>query len=446
MRKIILTTIVLSIFINFAGICAAADKNYKDSPFGFHWAAGTAEYAGDIGAKWIRINAVWGVLQANDSDLVNGVYHWDKLEKGKWRLDKYPENMNFIITFSYLGTPVMRSDSYVPNVGLYNKENWIKFVKAVVSRYKDKVMYYQVENEPKESKKDYAELLEISYIAAKSECPDCKMLIAGPAYLLGSTELFDKNITPILYELKGKYVDVIDQHWFGNKEDYFSRSFINHIKKRYEEAGFPDLDIWMTENGTYSGKPYSTRWQRIAPLYQSEKEQSVSLVKRYVYSISMGVRKVFWAFGMIEGFQRDNTYFDHTGLIYDGQFHDDPGRGVKKLGYYSYKKMVEMLEGSDWDNIEVKESNKLYLIKFIKKSSRKSVWVAWNDNPEKKKLEIPGIQLNRVKITEAVPQYERGQEVRDFTESFNTKIVSAREGIVLENVPVYIEEECHTGF
>ncbi|KAF5436221.1 hypothetical protein C5S36_00880, partial [Candidatus Methanophagaceae archaeon] len=57
-------------------------------------------------------------------------------------------------------------------------------------------------------------------------------------------------------------------------------------------------------------------------------------------------------------------YFDHTGLIYDGQGSNDLGLGVKKLSYYTYKLMTEKLECSNWNNIEtIQESDNVYVYK-----------------------------------------------------------------------------------
>lgn len=42
----------------------------------------------------------------------------------------------------------------------------------------------------------------------------------------------------------------------------------------------------------------------------------------------------------MEGFKYDGGYFDFTGLIYDGWGAGDPGLGVRKLSYYTYRKMT----------------------------------------------------------------------------------------------------------
>ena len=113
---------------------------------------------------------------------------------------------------------------------------------------------------------------------------------------------------------------------------------------------------------------------------------------------------------MIEGeypLEVDNPS-NHFGLVYDGIGKDDPGYGVRKLAYYAYKKMVEVLDGSDWNNIQtIQEKDGIYVYKFTK--NNKPIYVAWNDNTAEKTITISGITSNQVKITEAVPKYESGK-------------------------------------
>jgi len=47
----------------------------------------------------------------------------------------------------------------------------------------------------------------------------------------------------------------------------------------------------------------------------------------------------------------------------------------KNLGFYTYKLMVEKLEGSDWDNIEplMEGTNNTYVYRFPRKDSGEPV-------------------------------------------------------------------------
>jgi len=218
---------------------------------------------------------------------------------------------------------------------------------------------------------------------------------------------------------------------------------LDHAKKRLAEANFNEIPIWITEMSDYSGDP--KRRGRIDPPYQTEQVQAQSLFKRYISSIAYGVKKVFWAWGIIEGFHYNESYFDFTGLIYDGKYDHDLGYGVKKLSYYTYKLMVEKLEGSDWDNIEtIQESDNVNIYKFTKNGE--PIWVAWNDNFASKTISLDVGNINSVKITEAVPNKESGADLddNDYPNFFNTETKAANNGkitITLGKSPVFVEDK-----
>ena len=164
-----------------------------------------------------------------------------------------------------------------------------------------------------------------------------------------------------------------------------------------------------------------------------------------IYPLTFGVKKTLWAWAMVEGTSPidDNDVFDNTGLIYDGIGENDLGYGIKKLSYYTYKKMTETLEESDWSNNQtIQESDGVYVYKFTK--SGKPIWVAWNDNSAEKQITITGIGSQQVKITEAVPKYESGKDVTDYNTAFNTETKSISGGkitIPLKDKPVFVEEQ-----
>ena len=140
------------------------------------------------------------------------------------------------------------------------------------------------------------------------------------------------------------------------------------------------------------------------------------------------------------GLKDDSNAFDYMGLINNPGNTD--GLSHKKLSYYTYKKMVEVLEGSDWDNIQIiQEKDGVYIYKFIKNAL--PVWVAWNDNEAEKQVTISGLRSNQARITEAVPKLESGKDVTDYNGAFNTKNEKIKNGkitLIIKDIPVFIEE------
>ncbi len=427
---------------------------YNDSPFGFLKSPDSEKYFSDLGVKWTRTAAQWGLLQPKNN-FQEGVYNWEAIEK-RWDMEGHSNDLNWVITLSFLGTNITQdTGSYMPSVYPYNKENYLLYVENVVNRYKDKVKFFQVENEPRKENKDFAELQKITYTKVKEICPGCEVLIAGHAAGAGEELTFDACILPILTELDGNYVDIFDIHWFGTKDDsnimdpgreFDGKLNIDIVKQKLKQTNFGDIDIWITESGTYSGNP-------VRKDYQSETDQASSLIKRYISPLAEGVKKIMWAWGTTESFKKDCNFFDYTGLVYDGcdcnesgkyvcssAIGNDLGVGVKKLGYYTYKQMVEKLEGSDWNNIEtIQESNDVYVYKFTNKKTDKPTWVAWSDSGSGS-VSLISLGLDSAKVTEAVPNATDGSLIDDNDYPNFFKTYGTTKSIELGDVPVFIEE------
>lgn len=424
------------------------------SPFGFHHARRLVDYVSDLGVKWVRVNAVWKIVQPTEEDVISGSFDWRALEKS-WNFRAY-QNMgiHLLVTISLLGG--VTEHSYVPDAGAYNESAYLKFVKDLVERYdgdgihdapdlKNPIRFWQVENEPPKQLRDFAKLQEITYQAVKETCADCKVLIGGIGQISAfATNRLDRRMPEIFKELNGRFIDIIDFHSYGTADDYSVQESLRYLKVQLQSAHF-DIDIlpfWITEMGTYSGQisDFGRSGKSDAP-YQSEQQQACGLVKRYTASLGLGVKKIFWAWGILEGFKRERGFFDFTGLIYDGEFDYDLGRGVKKLSYYAYKKMTEKLEGSDWNRTEtiVDNSNPVDIYKFY--GRRGPIWVAWSDHPFSYQLYV-GESAKRVRVESAVPFCNLGRDVADYRKAFKVQEKDLVKGSVLlelDEVPVYVE-------
>jgi hypothetical protein len=108
---------------------------------------------------------------------------------------------------------------------------------------------------------------------------------------------------------------------------------------------------------------------------KSEVDHAAELVKSYVYPLSLGVKKIFWTYGLIDrhnlGGQGVNNYFDTVGLIHNPL---NEGKSHKKLAYYSYKLMVDKLTGSS-NIIPLNLGEGIHAYKYLRDG--KSVCVLW---------------------------------------------------------------------
>jgi GH35 family endo-1,4-beta-xylanase len=424
-----------------------------DSPFGIldpYETDADSEYIKDIGAKWLRKSTVinWDLVEKPD-----GSYDWSRADQ----LVEQATSDNVNILFGVMFVTKRDMAKCTSDGGPCDTEAYSDFLRAAVTRYKDTVKHWQFSNEEnnlwKGTPRSYADFVKLNYQVLKEECSDCKLLLGGVS---GDPQGYYDFYKPLLKKLNGQYFDIFDFHLFSEANTYKNYTFWKgnfDVKEYYndikEDLNNDDIDIWITEMATYSGKPnkmtFSEGGKSYDPPFQTEQEQASELIKRYVYPLSLGVEKIFWVkITEWAGFGRQgvNGYFDNTGLVNNPKV---DGESHKKLSYYTYKKMVEVLEGSDWDNIEaIQESDDIYIYKFINKQTGKPTWVAWNNNEQSKTIILDVGNLKSIKITETVPNYESGLEVADYSTAFNTKTRTTSNSQVTINLgqnPVFIEEE-----
>lgn len=444
-------------------------RSTTDSPFGMHPASifksgytnnGYID-AQNIGIKWTRqeLYAFWFLVQPDLSKLEYDFSLYDR----QW--SAIPTDINILANIAPEG-PINKGrflpHSYMP---IDNKQ-YKAFVRATVERYDgdgindmpgllNPIKFWQVGNEPNTARVDFADLQKITYTAIKEVCPNCQVLVGGVPGMPPVNQYiknFAQQYKAILDSLGGKYIDIMDFHWYGDAiGDYLGlKDVYNHIRTVMNADGFAsDLPFWITEMGAYSGDPVQIEQLKTDWAPQTENQQALDYFKRFVYSLSLNIKKIFTAFGFMEGFKFDDGYFDHTGLIYDGWGSGDSGLGVKKLSYYTYKKMTEVLEGSDWNDIQtIKDSANVFICKFMKNG--KPIYAAWWDyfrdttytSGKTKQITLTALQANSVLVTEVVPKFFSGAEVTDYSIAFCRDTLSVLNDIAtltLGEKPVFVE-------
>lgn len=149
-------------------------------------------------------------------------------------------------------------------------EDFGDFVHAVVSRYRGRLRFYQIWNEPNiypewgeqpVNAAEYVALLKVAYIRAKEADPDCVILAAG---LAQTTELGPRNLDDTVYlqqmydaGVQG-YFDIMGVMayglWTGPGDHRASRDRTNFsrpqlIREIMVRNGDADKPIWATEIG-----------------------------------------------------------------------------------------------------------------------------------------------------------------------------------------------------
>ena len=390
------------------------------SPFGFHPAPVRGvgyDSAREIGVVWDRCGLyfMWVLIQR---DPVIEQYDWTQYDPYFKRL---PEGMRVLknITVAHDGMverpgrpPKPRVEHRRPvDVSEYlegttyrpkDPEAYSRWVRAAVERYdgdgendmpglRIPVKHWQVDNEPPRGRAGYADLVRVTSRAVKQADPEAKVLVGGLVLPRGNgVRLYQDQSLPILKELNGEGIDILDLHWFGPVGEWrMLPEALARVRTDLRDCGFKDIPVWICEMGTYSGHPASRRGRPELPR-QSEREQASEMLKRHAVALGEGVEKIFWAWGMMEGFidVRDNDVFDNTGFVYDGIGPDDPGRGTKKIVYWAYQEMTRLLrhwDGSRPEKLDSGQGVVAYRFRFGMQEDR-GIVIAWRKNEDRKHL------------------------------------------------------------
>ena len=304
--------------------------------------------------------------------------------------------------------------------------NWADyedFVRTAVDRYKDKVKYWQIENEVYEnskywagSKEEYIELLQHAYTTIKQVDPDAKVVLQGYAnQMLIMINDEEEDVTEFFNYIMSydDYFDVIDFHQYYEPDTvYMEVELLKSIMNTYgyskplicTEAGGLDLRLFGQQirhmndtlvpevpiakkllsipsvsdklKGFLSGGLEEQEWINFGIFLKTdnksrpilEKYQAENLVKRVSLTLSQGVEFINW-FAITDFEEPNEWFFSHLGLL------DTNGR--KKPHYYTYELLIDKLEGFESVD-EISFEPRIIRFSFPHKSA---IYVLWNQKP-----------------------------------------------------------------
>ncbi|MCM4156719.1 hypothetical protein [Gramella sp. AN32] len=213
--------------------------------------------AADIGVKWTRLHCNW-----NHVEKVKGSYDWSETDKAFDAILK-----TGIVPFVTIGhgNPVYSEmttydDPKLAEIYGYRPappikdpaamKAWLAFVKAAIERYKDKITYWEVWNEPnhrnywggKPDGEEYGELLNQTAKIIRNIQPNAR-IIAGS--MAGIDPEFAEAFLSI--ENNADLVDIITYHNYGavpEERAYPTVRLLEVMKKNN-----PELKLWQGECG-----------------------------------------------------------------------------------------------------------------------------------------------------------------------------------------------------
>jgi hypothetical protein len=227
----------------------------------------------DAGFHWIRQEFPWEDIEIHGkgdfADRRHEPYRsaWEKYDQIVELAERYDLEI-----IARLSNPPAWSRAQGNDAGTFappdNLDDYGDFVEAVVRRYKDRIRYYQIWNEPNiypewgerpVSPEEYTELLKEGYTRVKQVCPECVVLSGALAQTipLGPRDMNDFVFLQRMYDAgAGNYFDVLAMQgyglWSGPTDRRMRSRVLNFSRPLYLREimvrnGDADKPIWLTE-------------------------------------------------------------------------------------------------------------------------------------------------------------------------------------------------------
>lgn len=274
-----------------------------------------------LGISFVRFDFSWNDLE---------------LEQGKWNFEKYDRivnllsenNIRILGIFSYCAGWAAQPPDYLWCAAPAENHFFTTYVREVIKRYKHKVKYWEIWNEPdsrnywrpQDMLVKYTSLLKDTYQVAKQEDPTCKILVGG---------LVDGYKLEWIYNNGGKgYFDIVNFHIlispFRPSPLKAALGAVAQTKRVMDRFGEGDKRIWLTElgcPGVPQNLPVQNWWNGKNPTEEEQGEWVKTVFTEFVKEPQ--IDKVFWAF-----FRDTKAHFgngvDYFGLI-GWDFSEKPG-------------------------------------------------------------------------------------------------------------------------
>lgn len=256
--------------------------------------------------RHVAVKTEWPTVPFGTWRLWDAYVAWPNLEpeKGKWNfetLDAYVNlaEENQVELMMLLGLSPKWASSQPDKPSAYgqgnaappqNLEDWRNYVRTVATRYKGKIHYYELWNEPNGYKRFYhgtmEEMLELcreAYQILKEVDPTVQVISPSATGDWGSspgTEWLDN----FLSQGGGDYADIIGYHFYvmpGPPENMVR--LIKKVQGVMAKHGQQDKAIWNTEC-TWLGN-----W-----ILPSEEEEAAYVARSYILNWATGVDRVYW--------------------------------------------------------------------------------------------------------------------------------------------------------
>jgi hypothetical protein len=269
----------------------------------------------------MRIPLPWRMVEPS-----KGEYNWDYSDQ----IVQAAEAKGVEVLFVLRANSPWGTKKFSQNKGGYHSssspkkmQDWVEFLELLAKRYKNKKVYYEIENEINAktfwsgTKEEYISLLNASYEAIKKGNSNTKVLCS--AFGCGITRKFKINDPKFKKSreflkaiLATKSFDVVSVHNYYFPGDIVINnltfiSYLNFIRNVMQDAQVADTPIWITETG-YVSQPAKAQGRKdIGTLAR----QALWLKEAYDQAFSTKIERVFWLIIT----DRNEPYFGSMGLM-----------------------------------------------------------------------------------------------------------------------------------
>jgi polysaccharide biosynthesis protein PslG len=207
----------------------------------------------DAGIKWIRTGANWSAVE-----IKKGSFDWSQVDRVVNFADSHDLSILFVIAYTPGWANENKGFIYPPD----KVSDWENFVRITVNRYKNKVKYWDIWNEP--NSLDFFALGKDVFVekiflpAAKViRSADPSAFIVGPglAHLNSLNAEWYFWLKYILTECRD-YIDIVSHHIYKNEGVYYiyelleiGEALLPSVQSIIEETGHGSKPLWITETG-----------------------------------------------------------------------------------------------------------------------------------------------------------------------------------------------------
>jgi hypothetical protein len=305
--------------------------------------------------------------------------HWPQVEirRNEWQweiLDREVElaekhHVDLLLPFGETPEWAVRSGdrfrtAIVGDVG--DLEDWRTFVRTQAMRYKGRILYYEIWNEPNLPRnrdigtpERMLTLAREAYITLKQVDPNIQVISPSPVNANGLDWL-----ERYLQLGGGKYADIIGYHFYVRHRPESMLDLILPAKELMRKYGLGDKPLWNTESG-WIRNPLTDRIDLV--------EQAPGWAARaYILNWAAGVQRFYW-------YAWDDDGHDSIPFTEEDQ-------ATATNSAHAYAEVQKWLIGSRMESCE-RQADENWVCKLTRESGR-SAWILWNE-ARSSKFDVP---------------------------------------------------------